>query len=57
MNEDEFPNQLDEMRPEYALTELLKSGVRGKYAERYRQGTNVVCQPQMWLRHSLQKQM
>ena len=28
----------DEMRPEYDL----RSGVRGKYYERYKQGTNVV---------------
>lgn len=32
----------DELRPEYDLTELLKGGVRGKYAERYREGTNLV---------------
>ena len=32
----------DELRPEYDLRELLKGGVRGKYVERYRAGTNVV---------------
>ena len=32
----------DELRPEYDLPELLKGGVRGKYAERYREGTNLV---------------
>src|SRR2546430_15180542 len=32
----------DELRPEYDLTKLLKGGVRGKYVERYRAGTNVV---------------
>jgi hypothetical protein len=32
----------DELRPEYDLKKLLKSGVRGKYAERYRAGTNLV---------------
>jgi hypothetical protein len=32
----------DELRPEYDLRELLKGGVRGKYAERYRAGTNLV---------------
>ena len=32
----------DELRPEYDLRELLKKGVQGKYAERYRQGTNLV---------------
>ena len=31
----------DELRPEYDLTKL-KGKVRGKYAERYKQGTNVV---------------
>ena len=29
------------MRPEYPA-ELIKSGARGKYAKRYREGTNVV---------------
>ena len=32
----------DELRPEYDLGELLKSGVQGKYAGRYREGTNIV---------------
>jgi len=32
----------DELRPEYDLSELLKGGVRGKYADRYREGTNLV---------------
>jgi hypothetical protein len=32
----------DELRPEYDLKTLLKGGVRGKYAERYRAGTNLV---------------
>ena len=32
----------DELRPEYDLRKLLKGGVRGKYAERYRAGTNWV---------------
>jgi hypothetical protein len=32
----------DELRPEYDLRELLKNGVRGKYVERYRAGTNLV---------------
>ena len=31
-------SEADEMLPEYDLTD----GVRGKYVERYRQGTNVV---------------
>lgn len=32
----------DELRPEYDFRELFKGGVRGKYVERYRAGTNVV---------------
>jgi len=32
----------DELRPEYNLREMLKGGVRGKYAKRYRAGTNLV---------------
>lgn len=36
------PELDDELRPEYDLKELLKGGVRGKYAERYRAGTNLV---------------
>ena len=32
----------DELRPEYDLSTLLKDGVRGKYARRYEQGTNLV---------------
>jgi len=32
----------DDLRAEYDLRELLKTGVQGKYAERYRQGTNLV---------------
>ena len=31
----------DTLRPEYPEN-LIKSGVRGKYAKRYREGTNVV---------------
>jgi len=31
----------DELRPEYDLTKL-KGKARGKYVERYRQGTNVI---------------
>ena len=31
----------DELRPEYDLSKL-KGGVRGKYARRFRQGTNLV---------------
>ena len=32
----------DELRPEYDMKSLLKSGVRGKYAARYHAGTNLV---------------
>ena len=32
----------DDLRPEYDLSQLLKGGVRGKYAGRYREGTNLV---------------
>ena len=32
----------DELRPEYDLRNLLKGGVRGKYAKRYQAGTNLV---------------
>ena len=32
----------DELRPEYDLRELLQGGVRGKYVDRFRAGTNLV---------------
>jgi len=32
----------DELRPEYDLSQLLEGGVRDKYADRYREGTNLV---------------
>ncbi len=32
----------DDLRPEYDLRTLLPGGVTGKYAERYRAGTNLV---------------
>lgn len=31
----------DELRPDYDET-LLKNGIRGKYAERYAAGTNII---------------
>ena len=31
----------DTLRPEYSA-DLIKSGVRGKYASRYKEGTNIV---------------
>ena len=32
----------NDLRPEYDLRKLLRNGVQGKYARRYRQGTNLV---------------
>ena len=32
----------DDLRPEYDLRALLKDGVQGKYADRFREGTNLV---------------
>jgi hypothetical protein len=32
----------DDLRPEYDLKQLLKGAVRGKYAKRYRAGTNLI---------------
>ncbi len=32
----------DELRPEYDLRQLLKAGVRGKYAKRCHAGSNLV---------------
>ncbi len=32
----------DELREEYELGELLKTGVQGKYADRFHEGTNLV---------------
>lgn len=32
----------DDLRPEYDLKSLLKSGIRGKYAHRFQEGTNIV---------------
>lgn len=34
--------QDDDLLPAYDLKTLLKNGVRGKYAERFRAGTNLV---------------
>jgi len=42
MNKNTTNDMDDELRPEYDLAELLKGGVRGKYVERYRAGTNLV---------------
>ncbi len=32
----------DDLRPEYDLRQLFKTGVQGKYAKRYQAGTNLV---------------
>ena len=32
----------DELRPEYNLPQLLKDGIRGKYATQYQEGVNLV---------------
>lgn len=32
----------NDLRPEYDLGKVLKEGVQGKYADRYREGTNLV---------------
>lgn len=32
----------DELRPEYDMKQLLRGAVRGKYAQRYAEGTNLV---------------
>ena len=42
MNAETSTEMNDELRPEYDLSKLLRDGVRGKYAERYRAGTNLV---------------
>lgn len=34
--------KIDDLRPEYNLGELLKDGIQGKYADRYKEGTNLV---------------
>jgi len=40
MKKDSKPTDDEDLRPEYDLSQL-KGGVRGKYAERYRAGTNL----------------
>lgn len=41
MSNNEYNEMDDELRPEYDLSQL-KGGVRGKYAERYKEGTNLI---------------
>ncbi|MFN8473371.1 MAG: hypothetical protein U0822_14370 [Anaerolineae bacterium] len=42
MNKNDETEREDDLRPEYDIAELLQRGVRGKYAERYQEGTNLV---------------
>jgi hypothetical protein len=42
MNKEILSELDDDLRPEYDLSQLLKGGVRGKYVERFRAGTNLV---------------
>jgi hypothetical protein len=42
MNEETRTEMDDELRPEYDLSKLLRDSVRGKYADRYKAGTNLV---------------
>jgi hypothetical protein len=42
MKKESLTKMEDDLRPEYDLKHLLKGGVRGKYVERYRAGTNLV---------------
>lgn len=42
MKEETSPETEDELRPEYDLKTLLKGGVQGKYADRYKESTNLV---------------
>ena len=37
-----MPEHDHHLRPEYDLPPMLKEAVRGKYAARYREGTNLV---------------
>jgi hypothetical protein len=40
MRKDDLGPEYDDLRPEYD-TSVLKGGVRGKYLDRYRAGTNL----------------
>jgi hypothetical protein len=42
MKKSQKSEMADELRPEYNLRELLRGGIRGRYAERYWAGTNLV---------------
>ena len=45
MKKESSENMKDELRQEYDLSKLLQSGVRGKYADRFRAGTNLDSLP------------
>ena len=42
MNKKSKGDKSDDLRPEYDLSELLKDGIQGKYADRFQEGTNLV---------------
>lgn len=42
MKQKSVSKEIDELRPEYDLHTLLKSGVHGKHADSFHQGTNLV---------------
>ena len=41
MSQETSTDMNDELRPEYDFAGFLKGGERGKYADRYRAGTNL----------------
>jgi len=41
MNNNTYDEMDDELRPEYDLSQL-KGGIRGKYAQRCKEGTNLI---------------
>ncbi len=41
MSSSKYDEMTDELRPEYDLS-TLKGGIRGKYAEKYKEGTNLI---------------
>lgn len=45
MNKETDDELNDDLRPEYDLSQLLRAGVRGKYAEKFRAGTNLASLP------------
>lgn len=48
MRKTDKPKDIDDLREEYDVSQM-QGGVRGKYAERYKQGSNiVVLAPDVW---------